>query len=710
MEPVTIKVDVDGETVLHQIYLDSETGLDIDINSGKMSSREETEEVVRSIYRVGRETLKDDIHKTTDWHRKALYDSGVNLQRFSMKGGPSNKKVPEKPKSKYDPEILKEKSPEELKALGNEALSLGKPIDAVAVYDVAIRKLPTAVLYANRAEANLRLHKYTEALTDTCNSIRMDPTYGKAYFRKGVALVSLGHPEDALKAFKSGLAHIPTGPGRSDFEKKIQEVELSMRAVKTRSEPGLGVVAYAAVPFAIGQCVLCEPPLLTWSQSIEQVAPEIRALAEKYGIDGQLFRMLDPFISGGEPLHRVIYDMYAPELPMNEFTIRLLHCITEMIQTIDRFKSWNRTKLLQAIMTCRVNSHQCALITAEGEEMCGVFPTACRLMHSCTPNLIYHRHRGIMKFVATRPIAENEVLSFSYVAGKTLVESNWRRRDQLRKVNMFTCKCSRCVGIDWTRGFRCVAKECSGVVRWCGSYRDRPDLVIPMMSFESCAHWECSSCKRRHYDYEIPLDAEAGLEAALDAINSEDMKVENKYHNLKQLMGHVLTHLGEHHWVFAQLCVLLCKYHKVMAGVFQVAAPELPLALESQYLSLHWGFRYLKFLEGSGTLFTSTAENFYVTQAWIMSLGRSCTRFEETKKYARDLYEKSLPYMAAIYGEDDDAVMEMGTFVSQCKEGGDHVVVSAIPWEEPFVGVDAAFDKWESVLKEHVGKEMKENA
>jgi len=49
-----------------------------------------------------------------------------------------------------------------------------------------------AIYYCNRALVNIKLENYAIALFDSKDSIKYDPTYVKAYYRRGSAYVALG--------------------------------------------------------------------------------------------------------------------------------------------------------------------------------------------------------------------------------------------------------------------------------------------------------------------------------------------------------------------------------------------------------------------------------------------------------------------------------------------------------------------------------------
>ncbi len=57
-----------------------------------------------------------------------------------------------------------------------------------ALYSKAIEVKPDATLYGNRAAARISLKRFEESLHDALKAVEMDPTYSKAFFRKGQSL------------------------------------------------------------------------------------------------------------------------------------------------------------------------------------------------------------------------------------------------------------------------------------------------------------------------------------------------------------------------------------------------------------------------------------------------------------------------------------------------------------------------------------------
>jgi tetratricopeptide (TPR) repeat protein len=90
-----------------------------------------------------------------------------------------------------------------LKAAGNDAFAKGKWDVAIDFYTRALDGAPgNHVLYSNRAAAYLARRFPGDALnaiSDANTAIRLDPTYAKAYHRKGSALIQIGEYEDAAQ-------------------------------------------------------------------------------------------------------------------------------------------------------------------------------------------------------------------------------------------------------------------------------------------------------------------------------------------------------------------------------------------------------------------------------------------------------------------------------------------------------------------------------
>ncbi|KAF3629158.1 Protein SGT1 -like protein [Capsicum annuum] len=94
---------------------------------------------------------------------------------------------------------------------------------AVDLYSQAIAVTPNnPELFADRAQANIKLHNFTEAVTDANTAIELDPSTAKAYMRKGLACMELEEYQTAKAALETGAS---LAPGESRFTSLIKECD-----------------------------------------------------------------------------------------------------------------------------------------------------------------------------------------------------------------------------------------------------------------------------------------------------------------------------------------------------------------------------------------------------------------------------------------------------------------------------------------------------
>ncbi|KAG5533809.1 hypothetical protein RHGRI_027863 [Rhododendron griersonianum] len=94
---------------------------------------------------------------------------------------------------------------------------------AVDLYSQAIAMEPAnAELFADRAQANLKLNNFTEAVADANKAIELDPSMAKAYLRKGNACIKLEEYQTAKAALEVGAS---LAPGNARFTNLIKECD-----------------------------------------------------------------------------------------------------------------------------------------------------------------------------------------------------------------------------------------------------------------------------------------------------------------------------------------------------------------------------------------------------------------------------------------------------------------------------------------------------
>ncbi|KAK9041746.1 hypothetical protein V6N11_016836 [Hibiscus sabdariffa] len=107
------------------------------------------------------------------------------------------------------------------KELGNECFKQKKFKEAVDCYSRSIALSPTAVAYANRAMAHLKIRKFQEAEDDCTEALNLDDRYIKAYSRRATARKELGKLKESVEDAEFGLRLEP-----KNQEMKKQHAEL----------------------------------------------------------------------------------------------------------------------------------------------------------------------------------------------------------------------------------------------------------------------------------------------------------------------------------------------------------------------------------------------------------------------------------------------------------------------------------------------------
>ncbi|KAI3731339.1 hypothetical protein L1987_62527 [Smallanthus sonchifolius] len=113
---------------------------------------------------------------------------------------------------------------------------------AVDLYSQAILINPTnADLFSDRAQANIKLQNFTEAVSDANKAIELDSSNPKAYLRKGTACFNLEEYQTAKTAFEVGTSLVPEDTRFSEWIKKCDKCiaeengELSSPALEATS-------------------------------------------------------------------------------------------------------------------------------------------------------------------------------------------------------------------------------------------------------------------------------------------------------------------------------------------------------------------------------------------------------------------------------------------------------------------------------------------
>lgn len=100
----------------------------------------------------------------------------------------------------------------------------------------------------------------------------------------------------------------------------------------------------------------------------------------------------------------------------------------------------------------------------EDERLTALFYLGSKATHSCDPNTAYSskcNSSGKLTYYAIKPIAEGEIITFSYI-NTPFLTSTRERRQQLKKTKDFLCQCSFCLSPDILTAVKCSKASCKG--------------------------------------------------------------------------------------------------------------------------------------------------------------------------------------------------------------------------------------------------------
>lgn len=211
-----VTVNVMGDDISQEVYVDEETGMDVDTQSGVFRTREETETMIKDVYEVGRVSLRGELEKYNKWVQKAQGSRSGSADKATLANAPTFKKLGGSSQT-YTTQKKKLVSAEgvisdgvEEKSKGNDYFGKAKYSHALICYRRAAQILENvsqkvqttkreesealrqgSVVWANMAECNIRLERFKCAHNCCRESLRLDPTNEKALHRLKVSLEAI---------------------------------------------------------------------------------------------------------------------------------------------------------------------------------------------------------------------------------------------------------------------------------------------------------------------------------------------------------------------------------------------------------------------------------------------------------------------------------------------------------------------------------------
>ncbi|KAM7036393.1 sperm-associated antigen 1 [Passerculus sandwichensis] len=120
------------------------------------------------------------------------------------------------------------------KEKGNEAFATGDYVEAVTYYTRSLSVIPTAAVYNNKAQAEIKLQDWDNALQDCEKVLDMEPGNIKALMRRATVHNHLQNYQAAIEDLNEVLS---VEPENSMAKKSLLEIEEKLKGLKPVSEP-----------------------------------------------------------------------------------------------------------------------------------------------------------------------------------------------------------------------------------------------------------------------------------------------------------------------------------------------------------------------------------------------------------------------------------------------------------------------------------------
>ncbi|XP_009611910.1 uncharacterized protein [Nicotiana tomentosiformis] len=230
----------------------------------------------------GKEKLREDWSHTSELPTGPQVTGTQRVGKstsISSAAGPYDYSKKYNPTSHLSSEMLSEESNIDAnseKELGNEFFKQKKFKEAIICYSRSIALSPTAVAYANRAMAYLKIKRFQEAENDCTEALNLDDRYIKAYSRRSTARKELGKLKESIEdaEFASRLE-----PQNQEIKKQYGEVKaLYEKEILKRVSAATGVSAQGAQK--TGKTNKTGPVIQSVSGSSQKVA-EVRKIPAK---------------------------------------------------------------------------------------------------------------------------------------------------------------------------------------------------------------------------------------------------------------------------------------------------------------------------------------------------------------------------------------------------------------------------------------------
>lgn len=157
------------------------------------------------------------------------------------------------------------------KEQGNEYFKQKKFAEAIECYSRSIGLSPTAVTFANRAMAYIKLRRFKEAEDDCTEALNLDDRYIKAYSRRITARKELGKLKEAMDDAEFAISLDPNNP---ELRKQYSEIKALHTEKMAKKVPVPAKRAVSGIDKTAD--VTYHPPTISQKDTIMEVDPPVR--------------------------------------------------------------------------------------------------------------------------------------------------------------------------------------------------------------------------------------------------------------------------------------------------------------------------------------------------------------------------------------------------------------------------------------------------
>ena len=430
-----------------------------------------------------------------------------------------------------------------------------------------------------------------------------------------------------------------------------------------RESEALGRAAHAVHALAPGDLVLAAPgerALLSWERRSKD-AVKYRRVARGVTKDESYISAILAFVAAQQDVQEDVLNeevFFRPTADGADEGGRALASLASMAKQAVAYPDLaaaGEERLAAFLAVVVANGH------AVSADRLALFRRASKVAHSCAPNLLLVPGEAedgtpCVNYRALRPIAEGELLTYSYLGDFDLCWPTALRRMRLRETKFFHCCCQRCAAeYDALRCVPCAVETCPGTM----FYSEQAEAGETADGI--ARPWRCTRCETSVSTSLVDLSTRGNEGALSTRINQLASRAGVLEDDVRDILETAVTCLHEGHWVVGachRLILSCLERARVQEGASTPGAAAVRHALWAAQ-TMRWHERF--------------ARDFYPVVALRMAFEAILAlRATGQFKLAEDMVRTRVEPMRVAWGPDDADVAEMEAFSREFSCHGCH--------------------------------------